>query len=230
MPERLYLRPIAQSASLYLVFVSCPLPRTLLLPPLDRPDAEALLAQIVDILRLAPLYQPTMPRTGKPLSVRMSNCGPLGWVSDKDGGYRYQPFHPETGERWPPIPQMLLELWARHARYPHPPEACLINYYAEGTRMGLHQDRDEADFDAPVFSVSLGDTARFRLGGTTRGGPTDSFLLRSGDVMMLAGPNRLAFHGVDKVLAGSSNLLLAYPDVFPGGGRINLTMRRVSKP
>jgi DNA oxidative demethylase len=201
-----------------------------LLPSLDRAQAEALLARIVDVLHNAPLYQPTMPRTGKPLSVRMSNCGPLGWVSDKDGGYRYQPTHPVTGEPWPPVPQMLLDLWERHAGYPHPPEACLINYYAEGTKMGLHQDRDEADFDAPVFSVSLGDTARFRLGGTTRGGPTEAFLLRSGDVMMLAGPNRLAFHGIDKVLAGSSNLLLAYPDLFPGGGRINLTMRRVNRP
>ena len=200
-----------------------------LLPSLDRPAAETLLAEIVAILRVAPLYQPTMPRTGKPLSVLMTNCGPLGWVTDKDRGYRYQPTHPQTQEPWPPIPQTLLDLWARHAPYSHLPEACLINYYAEGTRMGLHQDRDEADFDAPVLSVSLGDTARFRLGTTTRSGPTDAFLLRSGDVMMLAGPNRLAFHGVDKVLLGSSNLLLAYPDLFPGGGRINLTMRRVNK-
>jgi len=201
-----------------------------LLPSLERAAAEALLVDIVAVLRLAPLYQPTMPRTGKPLSVMMSNCGPLGWVTDKDNGYRYQPTHPQTGLPWPPMPKILTDLWASHAPYPHPPEACLINYYAEGTRMGLHQDRDEADFDAPVLSVSLGDTARFRLGGTTRGGPTESFLLRSGDVMILAGPNRLAFHGVDKVLAGSSNLLLAYPDLFPAGGRINLTMRRVTKP
>src|SRR5690606_29520175 len=139
--------------------------------------------------------------------VRMTNCGPLGWVSDRDGGYRYQPLHPVTGAPWPPMPQMLLDLWADLAGYPHPPQACLVNYYGEGTRMSLHQDRDEADFAAPVLSVSLGDSARFRIGGATRGGKTESFLLRSGDVMMLAREQRLAFHGVDRVLTGSSRLL-----------------------
>lgn len=196
---------------------------------LSRPAVESLLAEIVALLGDAPLFQPVMPRWGTPFSVRMSNCGPLGWVSDKSG-YRYQPTHPVTGKPWPPIPEVLLALWRAHAGYPHPPQACLINYYAEGAKMGLHQDRDEQDFDAPVLSVSLGDTARFRLGTTERNGPTESFPLRSGDVMMLAGAQRLAFHGVDKVLAGSSNLLLPYPDLFPGGGRINLTLRRVTKP
>lgn len=196
---------------------------------LSRPAVESLLAEIVALLGDAPLFQPAMPRWGTPFSVRMSNCGPLGWVSDKSG-YRYQPTHPVTGKPWPPIPEVLLALWRAHAGYLHPPQACLINYYAEGAKMGLHQDRDEQDFDAPVLSVSLGDTARFRLGTTERNGPTESFPLRSGDVMMLAGAQRLAFHGVDKVLAGSSNLLLPYPDLFPGGGRINLTLRRVTKP
>lgn len=196
---------------------------------LSRPAVESLLAEIVALLGDAPLFQPVMPRWGTPFSVRMSNCGPLGWVSDKSG-YRYQPTHPVTGKPWPPIPEVLLALWRAHAGYPHPPQACLINYYAEGAKMGLHQDRDEQDFDAPVLSVSLGDTARFRLGTTERNGPTESFPLRSGDVIMLAGAQRLAFHGVDKVLAGSSNLLLPYPDLFPGGGRINLTLRRVTKP
>lgn len=196
---------------------------------LSRPAVESLLAEIVALLGDAPLFQPVMPRWGTPFSVRMSNCGPLGWVSDKSG-YRYQPTHPVTGKPWPPVPEVLLALWRAHAGYPHPPQACLINYYAEGAKMGLHQDRDEQDFDAPVLSVSLGDTARFRLGTTERNGPTESFPLRSGDVMMLAGAQRLAFHGVDKVLAGSSNLLLPYPDLFPGGGRINLTLRRVTKP
>ena len=196
---------------------------------LSRPAVESLLAEIVALLGDAPLFQPVMPRWGTPFSVRMSNCGPLGWVSDKSG-YRYQPTHPVTGKPWPPVPEVLLALWRAHAGYPHPPQACLINYYAEGAKMGLHQDRDEQDFDAPVLSVSLGDTARFRLGTTERNGPTESFPLRSGDVMMLAGAQRLAFHGVDKVLAGSSNLLLPYPDLFPGGGRINLPLRRVTKP
>lgn len=196
---------------------------------LSRQQAETLLAEVVAVLAEAPLFQPVMPRWGTPFSVRMSNCGPLGWVSDKSG-YRYQPTHPVTGDPWPALPESLLALWRAHALYPHPPQACLINYYAEGAKMGLHQDRDEEDFDAPVLSVSLGDTARFRLGTTERNGPTESFPLRSGDVMMLAGAQRLAFHGVDKVLAGSSNLLLHYPDLFPGGGRINLTLRRVTKP
>jgi alkylated DNA repair protein (DNA oxidative demethylase) len=198
--------------------------------PLDEEQVDALLAEIVAILHEAPLFTPTMPRTGTPFSVRMSNCGPLGWVSDREGGYRYQPTHPVTGRAWPAMPKRLLDIWTREAGYPHPPQACLINYYAEGTKMGLHQDRDEADFDAPVISVSLGDSARFRVGGTTRRGPTEGLLLRSGDVLALAGADRLAYHGVDRVLSGSSRLLLRYPDMFPAGGRINLTLRRVTKP
>jgi alkylated DNA repair protein (DNA oxidative demethylase) len=197
---------------------------------LDDEAAKALIAEIVAVIHKAPLYVPAMPKTGKPMSVRMTNCGPLGWVTDKDHGYRYQPTHPVTGESWPEMPSSLLAVWAKATAYPLPPEACLINYYAEGTRMGLHQDRDEQDFDAPVVSVSLGDSARFRIGGIKRSDPTEGFLLRSGDVMALEGGQRLAFHGVDRILTGSSRLLLEYPEVFPGGGRVNLTMRRVSKP
>jgi alkylated DNA repair protein (DNA oxidative demethylase) len=206
-----------------------PLPDTPLARTLDQSEVAALLADVAAVIRAAPLYRPVMPRSGKPFSVLMTNCGPLGWVSDCNG-YRYQPLHPVTGKPWPPIPPMLLALWDELADYAHEPQACLVNYYAESTRMGLHQDRDEEDFSAPVLSVSLGDTARFRLGGTDRKDPTESFLLRSGDVMLLAGDQRLAYHGVDRVLAGSSRLLEAYPDLFPGGGRINLTMRRVTKP
>jgi alkylated DNA repair protein (DNA oxidative demethylase) len=198
--------------------------------PLGEDAAVLLLDDIAAILRAAPFFVPAMPRTGAPFSVRMSNCGPLGWVSDRDNGYRYQPTHPVTGEPWPPMPQALLDLWAREADYPHPPQACLINYYAEGTRMGLHQDRDEADFDAPVLSVSLGDSARFRIGGTARRGPTESLLLRSGDVLVLGGPDRLAYHGIDRILFGSSRLLSRHPDLFPEGGRLNLTLRRVTTP
>ena len=185
-----------------------------------------LLDAIVAGLAAAPLFRPTMPRWGTPFSVEMSNCGPLGWVSDKSG-YRYQPCHPVTGAPWPPIPTLLLELWEQLSGYPAPPEACLVNYYAEGARMGLHQDRDEADFTAPVLSVSLGDTARFRLGGTRRNDPASTFELASGDVMMLAGATRLAFHGIDRTFAGSSQLLRRHPGRFPGGGRLNLTLRRV---
>ncbi|WP_020180901.1 alpha-ketoglutarate-dependent dioxygenase AlkB [Methylopila sp. M107] len=189
---------------------------------LDAGAQRELLAALRDALADAPLFTPTMPRTGKPFSVRMTNLGPLGWVSDRDGGYRYQATHPQTGRLWPPMPEALLRAWDEIGGYAHPPEACLVNWYAPGTRMGLHQDRDEQDFDAPVVSLSLGDAALFRIGGLKRSDPTRSFRLASGDAMALAGASRLAFHGVDRVIAGTSSLL-------PNGGRINLTLRRVSR-
>jgi alkylated DNA repair protein (DNA oxidative demethylase) len=175
------------------------------------------------VLAEAPLFTPTMPRSGLPMSVRMTNCGPLGWVTDKQGGYRYQATHPVTGRPWPAIPPRLLELWSEVAEYPAPPEACLVNYYDGAAKMGLHQDRDERDFAAPVLSVSLGDTAIFRVGGRTRKDPTRTFELRSGDVVLLGGEDRLAFHGIDRTLPGSS-------DVLAEGGRFNLTLRRVTEP
>ena len=187
---------------------------------LDRSAQQALLDDIRAIVKAAPLFTPTMPRWGRPFSVRMSNCGPLGWVSDKSG-YRYEETHPVTGEPWPPIPQSLLDLWDETTGYAHPPEACLINYYDPDAKMGLHVDKDEADFEAPILSVSLGDDARFRLGGKDRKDPTKSFMLRSGDVLLLDGEDRLAYHGVDKIFPGTSTLLKE-------PGRINLTMRRVT--
>jgi alkylated DNA repair protein (DNA oxidative demethylase) len=196
---------------------------------LDRPAQEQLLDAVVALLAEAPLYRPMMPRSGKPLSVAMSNFGPLGWVTDQQG-YRYQPMHPMTGRPWPQIPSMLLDLWAGLARYPAPPEACLVNLYGPVARMGMHQDRDEEDFDAPVLSVSLGDTARFRIGGLARSDPSETFELVSGDVMMLTGPTRQAFHGVDRILPQSSDLLGRHPALFPDGGRLNLTLRRVHPP
>jgi alkylated DNA repair protein (DNA oxidative demethylase) len=189
---------------------------------LDCASQEALRDEIAAVLAAAPPFVPRMPRTGKPFSVWMSNCGPLGWVSDQRGGYRYQPAHPETGAPWPPMPARLLALWAALAPDAPPPEACLINLYGAAARMGLHQDRDEAELSAPVVSLSLGDTALFQVGGVTRGGPTRSFRLASGDAMTLGGPGRLAFHGVDRIVPGSSTLLA-------DGGRINLTLRRVTK-
>jgi DNA oxidative demethylase len=188
---------------------------------LDRAAQEALRDEVQAILAEAPLFRPRMPRTGKPFSVLMSNCGPLGWVSD-EAGYRYQPTHPETGRPWPAIPARLLEAFAAIAPGAPAPEACLINYYAADARMGLHQDRDEEELAAPVVSLSLGDAALFRVGGLKRNGPTRSFRLASGDAMSLAGEGRLAFHGVDRILAGSSTLILE-------GGRINLTLRRVTR-
>jgi alkylated DNA repair protein (DNA oxidative demethylase) len=188
---------------------------------LDRYAQEGLLAAVRAILRAAPLFTPRMPKSGRPFTVRMSNCGPLGWVSDENG-YRYQPTHPDTGDPWPPMPPSLLALWTELACYPDPPEACLINFYDPGAKMGLHQDRDEADFDAPVISISLGDSCSFRVGGQKRSEPTRSIRLSSGDVVALGGAARLAFHGVDRIYAGTSRLL-------PEGGRINLTLRRVTR-
>ncbi len=186
-------------------------------------DAQARLLQAIrSVVAEAPLFIPRMPRTGRPFSVRMTNCGPLGWLADKQGGYRYEPVHPETGRPWPPIPDMLTALWADLGGGA-PPEACLINYYAHGAKMGLHQDRDEEDFSAPIISVSLGDTGVFRVGGTTRKNPTQSYHLASGDVFVMRGGARLAYHGIDRIIPASSDLL-------PEGGRINITMRRVHKP
>ncbi len=189
---------------------------------LDRAAQQALRDAICAILEKAPLYRARMPRTGKPFSVRMSNCGPLGWVSD-EAGYRYQPNHPETGLPWPSIPQSLLAAWADLAPDAPPPEACLINFYDANARMGLHQDRDEQALSAPVVSLSLGDPALFRIGGLTRNAPTRSLRLESGDALTFGGPSRLIFHGVGRIFPGGSTLL-------PSGGRINLTLRRVTTP
>ena len=185
----------------------------------------ALLTDIVHALRAAPLFIPRMPRTGRPFSVRMSNVGPLGWVSDKDKGYRYEPRHPQTGEPWPAMPDMLLNLWEELTDYPAPPEAGLINYYAPGAKMGLHVDVDEAALDAPILSVSLGCSARFRLGGLKRRDPTISFDLHSGDVLVWGGPSRLRYHGIDRIHPGTGALPLEI-----GEGRINITLRRVTRP
>ena len=189
---------------------------------LDRDAQLGLLAALREIFVEAPLFAPRMPKSGRHFTVRMSNCGPLGWVSDEKG-YRYEPNHPVTGRPWPPMPDVLLTLWDTLAGYPLPPEACLINYYGPAAKMGLHQDRDEQDFDAPVLSLSLGDSCLFRVGGQRRGDPTRSFRLSSGDALVLGGNCRLAFHGVDRIEAGSSTLLAE-------GGRINLTLRRVTRP
>ena len=182
--------------------------------------------QLVENLRGAvadaPLFTPIMPRTGRPFTVRMTNLGALGWVSDR-AGYRYQPTHPETGRPWPAIPEALLELWREVSGYSHGPEACLVNFYNGGAKMGLHRDEDEEDFSAPVLSVSLGDTAVFRIGGPERGGKTETLKLASGDVLVMGGTSRLCYHGIDRVIVGTSTLLR-------DGGRINLTLRRVTKP
>jgi len=188
---------------------------------LDRETQQSLIAEIFERVEAVPFYRPTMPKSGKPFSVEETNFGSLGWVSDING-YRYLEKHPVTGRFWPSIPQTLLALWDDATGYRAPPECCLVNLYRDGAKMGLHQDRDEAAVDAPVLSVSLGDDALFRIGGSTRKGPTQSTKLVSGDVVMFGGPARLAFHGIDRVIAKTSTLI-------PGGARLNLTLRRVTR-
>lgn len=185
------------------------------------PDQQRSLVQAIRaVLAEAPLYSPVMPRSGSPYSVRMSNCGPLGWISDRSG-YRYADVHPVTGLPWPAIPSQALDLWHRTTGVAYRPEACLINYYGPEARLGLHRDQDEQAPDAPILSISLGDTALFRLGGPERKSPTRSVKLASGDMVLLDGPSRHWFHGVDRLLPGTSRLL-------PEGGRFNLTLRRVT--
>lgn len=192
------------------------------LPEYFSPAAQkALVAEVLAILETNPLYRGAMPRTGTPLSVRNTNLGPLGWVSDIKG-YRYQAHHPVTGQAWGPIPETLLKLWEDVADWPAPPEACLVNWYEAGTKLGLHIDADEDAKEAPVVSVSLGSRALFRLGGLERKSPTSSMRLASGDVVVLGGKSRRAYHGVDRIWPDSSTLV-------PGGGRINLTLRRVTR-
>lgn len=169
------------------------------------------------VARLAPMFHPET-RFGKKMSVRMTSAGRFGWVSDRRG-YRYQAHHP-GGAEWPPIPALVNSVWHEVTKLDRKPDSCLINYYSKAAKMGLHQDRDEASFDWPVVSISLGDDALFRIGGLDRRDPTESFWLSSGDVVVLQGESRLAYHGVDRVRFGSSRLL-------EGGGRLNLTLRVV---
>jgi DNA oxidative demethylase len=186
---------------------------------------RALLAQIRAVIAEAPLMRPTMPRSGKAFSVLMTNCGPLGWVSDQDGGYRYQSTHPETGRPWPSIPDLLGEVWGAVACYRAPPEACLVNYYAAGAKLGSHRDEDEDEEDAraPVVSVSLGDDATFHIAGARRTDPKRRLTLKSGDVFVLGGAARDFYHGIDRIHPGTSDLL-------EEGGRFGLTLRRVTRP
>jgi alkylated DNA repair protein (DNA oxidative demethylase) len=180
-------------------------------------EQQAMVRDIRRVVEAAPLFRP-VTASGRAMSVRMTSAGDYGWVSDRRG-YRYERHHPD-GQAWPAIPESVLRVWQAVAGVSRAPQCCLVNYYDAGARMGLHQDRDEADFDMPVVSISLGDDALFRVGGTSRGGGTKSVWLASGDVVVLSGTARLAYHGIDRVRADSSTLLR-------GGGRINLTLRVV---
>ena len=181
-------------------------------------EQSALRDDLRAVVAAAPLVSPMTPY-GKPMSVRMTSAGRFGWVSDRRG-YRYSATRPD-GSLWPAIPPSVLTIWRAVSDSRRDPECCLINFYSEGAKMGLHQDRDEADFSHPVVSISLGDDALFRIGNETRGGTTESLWLHSGDVMVMGGAARLRYHGVDRIAPGSSTLL-------PKGGRINITLRVVS--
>jgi alkylated DNA repair protein (DNA oxidative demethylase) len=180
-------------------------------------DQEVLVNAVRAVVVAAPLIVPVTPG-GRQMSVRMTSAGRVGWTTDRKG-YRYAPVHP-AGTAWPPIPEPVLAIWRGVTGLDRDPDSCLVNHYGEGARMGLHQDRDEGDFSWPVVSVSLGDDALFRMGGPDRADPTQSLWLTSGDVVVMGGPARLAWHGVDRVRHGSSRLLAQ-------GGRLNLTLRVV---
>lgn len=185
---------------------------------LSKTVQQDLVFDLRDVIREAPLFSPMTPY-GRPMSVAMTSAGRFGWVSDRSG-YRYAESHPD-GQPWPDIPASILSIWERVSGSSREPECCLVNFYREGARMGMHQDRDEADFSEPVVSVSLGDDGLFRVGNATRGGTTESVWLSSGDVVVMGGEARLLYHGVDRIRSGSSDLLSK-------GGRINLTLRVVT--
>jgi DNA oxidative demethylase len=194
----------------------------LILPDLLNESAQAaLLAEVRNLAEIAPFDHFVMPGTGRPFSAAMTNAGSHGWIADQHS-YRYTPVQPRSGRPWPPIPPSLLALWQEVSDWPLPPQCCLVNYYqGTGARLGLHRDEDEEVMDAPILNISLGDTGVFRLGGLRRTDPTRSFRVSSGTVMLFSGRSRLFYHGIDRILPGSSRLL-------PEGGRINLTLRRVT--
>lgn len=186
---------------------------------LGRAAQESLVAEIRTVAQAAPFFSPVAP-SGKQMSVRMTSAGRLGWVTDRSG-YRYQADHP-SGRDWPAIPDGVLAIWRELGSPERDPDSCLVNFYGEDARMGMHQDKDEGDFSWPVVSISLGDDALFRMGNPTRGGKTESLWLTSGDVVSMGGEARLSYHGIDRIRFGSSSLL-------PKGGRINLTLRVVDR-
>jgi len=176
-----------------------------------------LVADVRHIVAAAPFFSPDTAR-GNRMSVRMTSAGTYGWYSDKSG-YRYTSRHP-SGLGWPEIPPSIVGIWKEFTGLDRRPDSCLVNFYGPNARMGMHQDRDEADFSWPVLSISLGDDGLFRIGNTTRGGKTASVWLKSGDVVVMKGHARLTYHGVDRIRPGSSTLL-------KDGGRLNLTLRVV---
>ena len=183
---------------------------------------EAALQEALASVTAAAPFRHLVTPGGFTMSVAMTNCGELGWVSDRRG-YRYDPVDPESGDRWPALPDAFLALAreaAARAGYPDfAPDACLVNRYAPGARLSMHQDRDEKDLRAPIVSVSLGLPAVFLWGGDERGDKARRIALNHGDVVVWGGPSRLRFHGVLALKDGE------HP--FAGALRINLTFRKV---
>ncbi len=186
-------------------------------------QASELLADLETILSLAPPRHMVTPG-GLAMSAAMTSCGPLGWISDRSG-YRYSPIDPMTGKPWPALPSSFLQLAQRAAQQAgfvdFVPDACLINCYAPGCKMGLHQDRDEHDFGAPIVSVSLGLPAIFLFGGLQRRDRTSRHVLEHGDIVVFGGPSRLRYHGIMPIKPGDFA-----PHPLLAGQRINLTLRR----
>jgi alkylated DNA repair protein (DNA oxidative demethylase) len=184
------------------------------------PHEAEILAGVETVIAAAPLRQMVTPG-GYTMSVAMTTCGAVGWVSDRKG-YRYSPTDPQSGKPWPPMPAAFLQLAAEAAAasgYPDfTPDSCLINRYEPGTRLSLHQDQDERDFTQPIVSVSLGLPATFQFGGPKRTDPTAKYRVQHGDVAVWGGPSRLFFHGVAALKEGWHPLL--------GRKRLNLTFRR----
>lgn len=179
-------------------------PGAVLLRGFARDEAAALIADIERVATMAPFRHMVTPG-GFAMSVAMTNCGQFGWITDRKG-YRYGTVDPDSGKAWPPMPSAFRDLAARAAAAAgfagFAPDSCLINRYVAGARMSLHQDKDEADFAAPIVSVSLGLPAIFLWGGARRGDKPRRIRLDSGDVVVWGGPARLNFHGVDPVAAG----------------------------
>ncbi len=193
----------------------------LLADHIPAPDQKRLVEDVLQCVVEAPFSCLRSAAVGKAdVGANDQSWPAAGWVSDISG-YRYDRLHPKTGRPWPPMPQRLLDLWRAVSGYGADPQACLVNYYSPVSRLGLHVDADETARNAPVVSVSLGDRALFRLGGQSRSDPTTSLRLASGDVVVLGGASRRAYHGVDRIYPGTSRLV-------PDGGRINLTLRRVT--
>jgi alkylated DNA repair protein (DNA oxidative demethylase) len=182
--------------------------------------ASHVMADIAQVVAKSP-YRHLITPGGKRMSVAMTNCGAEGWVSDR-AGYRYQSTDPLTAKPWPAMPSRLLALAQQAAAdsgYPgFAPSVCLINYYAPGARMGLHQDRDESNLTAPIVSFSLGLPATFIWGGWQRTGNTQRIMLRHGDAVVWGGEDRLRFHGVAPLRDGEHDLT--------GRARINITFRQ----